>query len=146
MSKSHNHPPLFTDADLVYAYTRADAIRDGVLIELPQAQEVGFRVPVAITTAVHAACVAWDEPDPKLAAILRLREDTLLLAAVAEARAHRRRQQAGIEQQSNRIDFQVETVVLRDGVASMVTVALYMVIHAGDDGAPVGTIMVIRED
>lgn len=146
MSKSHNHPPLFTDADLVYAYTRADAIRDGVLIELPQAQEVGFRVPVAITTAVHATCVAWNEPDPKLAAILRLREDALLLAAIAEARAHRRRQHAGIEQPPDRIDFSLETIALRDGIASMVTIRLYMVIGPDDDGAPVGTIMVIGED
>ena len=101
---------------------------------------------MAITTAVHATCVAWNEPDPKLAAILRLREDTLLLAAIAEVRAHRRRQRARIEQPRDRIDFSLETIALRDVIASMITVRPYMVIGPGDDEAPVGTIIVIGED
>ena len=46
--------------DVVCAYTRADAIRDGVLIEVPVdlARPAGFTVPVAVTTAV------WDLVDP----------------------------------------------------------------------------------
>ncbi len=49
---------MFENADLIHRYTRADAIRDGVLIDVSAtAQEVGFRYPVSLTAAVHAKCV-----------------------------------------------------------------------------------------
>ena len=39
---------MFENADLIHRYTRTDAIRDGVLIDVSAtAQEVGFRSPVA---------------------------------------------------------------------------------------------------
>ena len=84
---SDKYPELF--GDLIYAYTRADALRDGVLVTLPHAQAVGFRVSVAITDTAYAACIAWPEADPKLSDILRLREEIVLRAAVMEAKAHR---------------------------------------------------------
>jgi hypothetical protein len=38
---------------IIYAYTRADALNDGVLIDVtPTAREAGFVVPVAITQAL----------------------------------------------------------------------------------------------
>jgi hypothetical protein len=40
------------DADLIYRYTRADALRDGVLIDVSEvAREAGFKWPVALTAA-----------------------------------------------------------------------------------------------
>lgn len=136
----------FTKADLIHSYTRADTLQDGVLVELPQAMAMGFRVPVAITCAAYAACIAWPQADPKLANILRLREEVVLLAAVAEAKAHRRRQQAGNVERPDRIDFTVETITLRDGRAELAKVSVYMIIGPGDNGEPVGTIMLIEED
>lgn len=138
------YPELF--GDLVYAYTRADALSDGVLLELPQAADAGFKVPVAITSAAYATCIAWPEADPKLPSILRLREEMVLLAAVTEARVHRRRMAAGKVERPDRIDFTVETVQLREGKADLAQVALYMVIGGGDQGEPVGTIMLVGED
>jgi len=46
--------------DVIECYTRADAINDGVLIEVPRelGREAGFTVPVAVTSAV------WDLIDP----------------------------------------------------------------------------------
>ncbi|MBP1929164.1 hypothetical protein J2741_001711 [Methanolinea mesophila] len=46
----------FSNDEIIFAYTRADAIRDGVLVEIPEdlLKEVGIRVPVAVTQAV------WD--------------------------------------------------------------------------------------
>jgi hypothetical protein len=39
------------DWDVVYSYTRKQAIKDGVLIDVTkQAKETGFKVPVAITS------------------------------------------------------------------------------------------------
>src|SRR5512135_2316720 len=44
---------------LVFTYTRAQAIADGVLKDVSElAKEAGFRFPVAVTAGVWAACVA----------------------------------------------------------------------------------------
>ncbi len=50
-----NDKPLFTEADILFSYSREDALADGVLIDLSQlASEAGFKFPTAITSA------AWD--------------------------------------------------------------------------------------
>jgi hypothetical protein len=49
---------VFEDADLIHRYSRADAIRDGVLVDVTDAaREAGFKWPVALTAAVWARCV-----------------------------------------------------------------------------------------
>jgi len=47
----------FSNDDIIFAYTRADALRDGVLVELPQdlCRNAGIIVSVAVTRAI------WDE-------------------------------------------------------------------------------------
>lgn len=137
---------LFSDSDLIFSYTRADALSDGVLIELPSSKNWGFKVPVAITAGAYGQCIAWNEPDPKLGEILRLREDMVLTCAMREARAHQRRMQAGKKERPDRIDFQVETIVQAGEGVEVRKVDLYMVIGPGDQGEPVGTIMLIGED
>jgi len=43
-------------------YTRAQAIDDGVLVDVTEtAAEAGFKVPVALSAALWAEAVAWDE-------------------------------------------------------------------------------------
>src|SRR4051812_6820418 len=50
---------LFDSADVIHSYSRADAIRDGVLIDVSTvAREAGVRYPVALTAAGWAKCVA----------------------------------------------------------------------------------------
>jgi hypothetical protein len=50
---------MFEEADLIHRYTRAGALRDGVLIDASgAAREAGFRYPVAMTAAAWAKCVA----------------------------------------------------------------------------------------
>ncbi len=52
--------------DFIYKYTRAQAIADGVLVDVTEtANESGFRWPVALTRAVWEDCVAWSEEDSK---------------------------------------------------------------------------------
>ena len=47
------------DGPLLFAYTRRMAIDDGVLIDVTTtAAEAGFRIPVAVTPAVWAECIA----------------------------------------------------------------------------------------
>src|SRR5512142_2162092 len=47
---------------LIFSYTRARAIADGVLIDVSElAKEAGFRFPVAVTSGVWAECVRVPE-------------------------------------------------------------------------------------
>jgi Family of unknown function (DUF6573) len=49
---------MFDGAETVHLYTRADAIADGVLIDVSAvAREAGIRYPVALTRAVWERCV-----------------------------------------------------------------------------------------
>jgi hypothetical protein len=49
---------MFDHADIIHRYTRADALRDGVLIDVSAtAKEAGIRYPVALTRAVWERCV-----------------------------------------------------------------------------------------
>jgi hypothetical protein len=50
---------MFEEADLIHRYSRADALRDGVLIDVSAtAREAGIRWPVALTATAWAKCVA----------------------------------------------------------------------------------------
>ena len=54
--------PFF--GEVVYSYSRAQALADGVLIDVTDtAREAGFRWPVALTGGVWMDCVAWSEID-----------------------------------------------------------------------------------
>jgi len=48
---------MWDDTNVIYSYTREQAIEDGFLVDVtPLARESGFRIPVAITNGVHAKC------------------------------------------------------------------------------------------
>lgn len=50
---------IWKDAEVISTYTRAQAIEDGVLVDLSYlAREAGFRMPVAVTQGV------WEVVDP----------------------------------------------------------------------------------
>ena len=50
-------PPIST-------YTRAEALDDGVLVDISAtAREAGIRFPVALTATAYEDCVAWAEAD-----------------------------------------------------------------------------------
>ena len=55
-----DHPQAdATYPDIISTYSRADAIEDGVLVNLTEpARETGFRHPVAVTRTVWDRCVA----------------------------------------------------------------------------------------
>jgi hypothetical protein len=53
---------MFEEADLIHRYCRADAIGDGVLIDVSAtAREAGILYPVALTRAAWQRCV-WVPP------------------------------------------------------------------------------------
>jgi hypothetical protein len=50
---------MFEEADLIHRYSRADAFRDGVLIDVTAtAREAGIRSSVALTRAAWERCVS----------------------------------------------------------------------------------------
>jgi hypothetical protein len=49
----------FEDMEVISAYSREDALRDGVLVDLALAREAGFRYPVAVSVGVFAVLAPW---------------------------------------------------------------------------------------
>lgn len=55
---------LSESSDTVSSCSRADAIANGVLVDVSEmAKEAGFSCPVALTAAAWDNCVAWDKAD-----------------------------------------------------------------------------------
>ena len=117
---------------VIYAYTRADAIRDGVLIDATAtAAEMGYRVPVAVT---RAAWVGVVEPDDTPGQSIEGRLwDVLWMLHYAIRTGPR----AG-----SIIRFELYALI--GGVSRLVT--LKAVMGPGDEGEPVLTIMWPDED
>lgn len=134
---SLNNDPF---GELIYSFSRAQALEDGVLIDVTEtAQEAGFKLPVALTSAAWHQTVEWTDADSKRQTPQdeagRL-WDVLWMAYLAARRAS-----GGC-----RVQFQV-LVVPRGGAARRPRLmALTMQIGAGDDGEPVITIMLPTED
>jgi hypothetical protein len=59
----NTQPGLFDDAEVLSTYSRAQAIEDGVLVDLCKGElgdlvkEAGFKIPVACTAEVFADCI-----------------------------------------------------------------------------------------
>ena len=61
-SNEHSTESLF--GEVISTYTRAQAIEDGMLIDVSATgQQAGFCWPVALTSATWENCVAWTEED-----------------------------------------------------------------------------------
>lgn len=131
---------MFTDADVVHAYTRAQALADGVLVEAGEmALEAGFKVPVALTSAVFEDCVAWTEGDEQRKPCGQSADgrlwDVLWMAYNAARRTD-----------GNSTRFPMLRIQ-REGPAFEPTrVELVLTIGPGDEGEPVCTIMQPGED
>lgn len=125
--------------NVIYAYTRADAIADGTLVDVTEtAREAGFRLPVAVTAAAWADCVAWSEADSKRQTAQdeagRL-WDVLWMATIAARQA-----------QGERVPFQLYRVPRGGRGTRPKLTTLHLHIGPGDDCAPVITILMPHED
>ena len=57
----------FEDAPVIFSYTRAQAIEDGVLVDLTEwAAETGFKIPVACTSTVWDGYIVPPDGTPEL--------------------------------------------------------------------------------
>ena len=126
---------------VIHSYTRAQAIEDGVLVDVSEtAQKVGFKIPVALTCAVWQDCVAWNDDDNKRQTYqdesARLWDVLyMLFVAIKASRSN------GAEKL-----YKLRRVP-RGGRGHMAReVTLKSHIGPGDDGEPVITIMLPNED
>ncbi len=138
---SDQRKPSIFFGEVIHVYTRAQAIEDGVLVDVSRtAPEAGFRWPVAMTRAAWEDCVAWSEEDSRR----QVHQDEAgRLWDVLWMAMNAIRQLSG---SASQIDYELYRVP-RDGrctEAQLVT--LKLVAGPGDDGEPVVTIMLPQED
>jgi hypothetical protein len=127
---------MINDFELIYSYTRADAIADGLLINVSDlAKQTGFTVPVALSDRVYLECVSWSDDDTTQDEAGRL-WDVLTMAMHAARGA--------IQKNSDTAEFIVKC---RHPIKGLLEdVPLRMQIHGGDNHEPVITIMMPNED
>ena len=138
---SNKQPAESFFGKVISTYTRAQAIEDGVLIDPgPMAKEVGFRWPVALTSAVWADCVAWTGDD----SVQQIHQDQSgRLWDVLYMASHAIRTSRG---SGDRLLFQLYRVP-RDGRSTeAVLVTLKLIVGPGDTAEPVITILLPHED
>ena len=126
---------------MLFSYSRAQAIADGMLIDLSKvAARHGFKIPVAITSAAWFDVAFWDENDdrrqPGAGQNQAGRLHDLLFVAAMQA--------TGMD--ADILQFPLLRVP-RDGRAVAARPALLkMIIGPGDTPDPVITIMLPNED
>ena len=121
----------------IYRYTRAQAIDDGMLIDLTEWASAtkgfhgGFRVPLAVTAGVWADLNAIPASKQSSQDVRGRVHDLLWMASLAARRAG----------ETSTVNFQV---IMHLGRTSRQTYKL--MIHPGDHGEPVVTILRPNED
>ena len=119
---------MLTDDDLIYSYTRAQALEDGVLVDVSErAQRAGIKYHAACTARVQGLIDATGEPHPTQRHVEVLgRTDSLLVAMLAAIRA--------VTTPTDRVRFEV------------LGARFHAVCGPGDTAAPVITILLEGED
>ena len=146
MSQSTNKTPNSPDCDklfgeVIYTYTRAQAIEDGVLIDATEmAKETGFKWSLALTAAAWADCVAWTDADNHHQ---RYQDqsgrlwDVLFMASFAIRSANNADRQ---------LQFDLQRIPRNGRTTTSQRRTLKLILGPGDDGEPVITIMLPEED
>lgn len=142
---------FWAGAEVIHTYTRADAIRDGALIDVSElAREAGILWPVAITAAAHADTVVWTDTDEKRKGFTGQDENGRLWDVLNMTRhaisAFNRRRPRSAATIGDRIVVRLVRVP-REGRGTMPRkVELHAHYGPGDDGKPVITLMLPSED
>jgi len=121
------------DEELIFRYTRADALADGVLVDVTiTAREAGIRYPTAVTQAVFERCIRVPEGVSGRDEAGRT-WDVLWMLRLAVAR-------------SSGGELLLYTVLVRNDATDPQPVQLKALCHPGDDAEPVITILIPEED
>ena len=77
---------MFADDDLIYSYTRAQALADGVLVDITErAPQNGIKYPTACTAGLWALIQAIPEPDRDMREVAEAVRISAVLSALLEA-------------------------------------------------------------
>ena len=132
--KKPNNP--FAGAPVIFSYTRAQAIEDGVLIDLTEwAKETGFKIPVACTATVWNKYIVPPDGTKELGQSERGRAHDLLWLLYTTIK----RSPAG----QDRLLFKV---IFLQAPQRQETVTLKAICGPGDEGEPVLTVTLPNED
>lgn len=138
MNEKEKSQNPFDDAPVIFSYTRAQAIEDGVLVDLtPWARETGFRIPVACTATIWHRYVVPPEGTASLGQSERGRAHDLLWMLFLCIRGSRS------AADNDQLHF---NVVFLQAPNRSETVTLKAHCGPGDQGEPVITIMCLDED
>ena len=127
--------------EVIHEYTRAQAIDDGVLVELPKkmAEEAGWNYPVACTKSVYEDVIFWDnEVEEAYQDIDGRMWDVLWMASYGARKAR--------TLDGNNYQFHFLMNSIPRGSSKSFRIILKGVLCGGDDGSPVITIMNPDED
>lgn len=119
---------MFADDDLIYSYSRAQALADGVLVDITErARQCGIKYPTACTASVWALieCLPDNDTDTLAGVVADMRLAEVLRAMLAAIRAARG---------TDRVEF------------ATLGAELWAQCGPGDTAAPVITIMYQGED
>ncbi len=141
------HYPTKTDpeteffGEVISTYSRAQAIEDGVLVDVGEmAIEAGFRIPVALTSAAWSDCVVWSDADSERQ-VYQDQSGRLFDVLYMAHHAIRSSRSGG-----DRLTFELYRV-LRDGKSTKAAITtLKLIVSPGDQGEPVVTILLSDED
>ena len=137
-------PEPQTEWRVIHAYTRAEALADGVLVDVTTtAREAGFKVPTAVTAAVFDECIEWTESDAEQSSAHQDQKGRLWDVVYLAAFKARTLAKRGLRQ--NQAIFELN-VAPRPGRTHPRRRTLKLVIGPGDNHEPVATIMLPHED
>jgi hypothetical protein len=134
---------ILNSDQVIFAYTRAQALADGVLVDVSAtAREAGFIIPVALTELVFNDCVRWTDANRQRRGYQdeagRLWDVLSIASRAARSAENRNRARIGFEL--------VQIPRFGPRRTKPIPVHLKMVIGPGDAGEPVLTILSPQED
>ena len=128
-----------SDFTAIHTYTRAQAISDGMLIDItPMATEAGIALPTVVSANLYHGHVVPPTNTLDLGQSIEGRLwDVLMVLRAYGKRA-----------EGNRITFPVDIVAGRtpEGAPRVVTVKVIAMVHPSDDAEPVITIMLPEDE
>jgi len=137
----------FDELPVIFSYTRAQALEDGVLVDLTAwAKETGFKIPVACTSEVWHRYIVPPAGTRELGQSERGRaHDVLwmLFVAIQRQTAGRKAKRGGHREPDDQLLYQV---IFLQAPNRPETVTLKSICGPGDNGEPVLTIMLEYED
>lgn len=128
---------IWNDAEVIHTYTRAQAIADGVLVDVSAtAREAGFTWPVAVSAGAWGEAVAWDADNAAA------QDESGRLWDVLTMAAHAIRQGGSADRRA----FPVLRIPNMPEARQAQRVTLQLVAGSGEAGESVITIMCTDED